>query len=63
MPFRTRRFVRPNLYLGYLTVDSSVSVCLSVCRVSYRVLSIFVSVLFVGIVSGAVTNELRRFLN
>ena len=36
------------------------SVCLSVRRVSYRFLSIFVSVMFVGIVSSAVMNKFTR---
>ena len=51
MSNRTRRFVRPDSCVGYLSIYSYLGSCRFVCRYveSYRFLSIFVSVLFVGI--------------
>ena len=62
MSFRTRRFVRPDLYFGFLTVDSYVGLFVG----TSNVVSVFVNNrvgFFVGIVPGAVTNELGKTSN
>ena len=61
MSFRTRRFVRPDSYVGYLSVDSCVSLFVGTSsRIAFVCQNCLSETEFE---KGAVLNEFRRFSN